>query len=84
MQSDPWWSVAMAINVFLVFFFGFRPDFFQRYLWVYCLICYGMPCIAGMLFLIYRHPTKGLIYGDAIVSGPLSTMPPFFTKVIIY
>ncbi len=43
MQSDPWWSFAMAVNVFMVFFFAANPTTFRRYLWVYCVICYGRP-----------------------------------------
>ncbi|KAF9765873.1 hypothetical protein IL306_001798 [Fusarium sp. DS 682] len=34
MQSDPWWSLAMAFNVFLVFFFRAKPDSFRRWWWV--------------------------------------------------
>ncbi|KAK1987331.1 G-protein coupled receptor [Colletotrichum cereale] len=66
MQSDPWWSFAMAINVYLVFFAGASPASFRRYLWVYCVVCFGFPLIPALvcLFLRPRSPTD-YIYGDA-------------------
>ncbi|KAL2208645.1 hypothetical protein CC79DRAFT_1355941 [Sarocladium strictum] len=51
MQSDPWWSLAMAINVFLVFFFRTSPDSFKKWWWVYCLVCYGGPFIIALSLL---------------------------------
>ncbi|KAM0326305.1 hypothetical protein ACHAQA_006903 [Verticillium albo-atrum] len=50
MQSDPWWSLAMAVNVYLVFFFGASPASFRRYLWLYCIICFGGPFIPAILW----------------------------------
>lgn len=68
MQSDPWWSFAMAINVYMVFFMSFNPAKFRQYLWLYCLICYGLPAIPAFAFL-FIHPGDGNpIYGDAVVS----------------
>ncbi|GAB0136947.1 hypothetical protein EsDP_00005231 [Epichloe bromicola] len=54
MQSDPWWSLAMAINVFLVFYFRTSPESFRRWWWIYCVACYGGPfSIALALLLIW-------------------------------
>ncbi|KAF3762689.1 hypothetical protein M406DRAFT_341858 [Cryphonectria parasitica EP155] len=66
MQSDPWWSFAMAINVYMVFFMSCNPTTFRHYLWLYCIICYGLPAIPAFIFLFVRMP-KGLIYGDAVL-----------------
>lgn len=71
MQSDPWWSLAMAINVFLVFYFRTSPDSFRRWWWVYCLICYGGPFVIALVLLLIRDSPKGLVYGDAVVSKSL-------------
>ncbi|KAF9870585.1 g-protein coupled receptor [Colletotrichum karsti] len=66
MQSDPWWSFAMAINVFLVFFAGANPSSFRQYLWVYCAICFGCPLIPALCCLFIRPDgPNDLIYGDA-------------------
>ncbi|RGP80852.1 hypothetical protein FLONG3_1000 [Fusarium longipes] len=67
MQSDPWWSLAMAFNVFLVFFFRASPDSFRRWWWVYCLICYGGPFAIAMALLLVRNPNRGLVFGQATI-----------------
>lgn len=68
MQSDPWWSFAMAINVYMVFFMSFNPATFRQYLWLYCVICFGLPAIPSFVFLFLRED-RGLVYGDAAVSN---------------
>ncbi|EHK49811.1 hypothetical protein TRIATDRAFT_83166 [Trichoderma atroviride IMI 206040] len=66
MQSDPWWSLAMAINVFLVFYFHTNPDSFRKRWWIYCLICYGGPFVIALTLLLLRSP-RGLVYGGATI-----------------
>ncbi|KAI0175529.1 hypothetical protein GGR52DRAFT_316597 [Hypoxylon sp. FL1284] len=65
MQSDPWWSFAMAVNVYMVFFFSANPKSFLRYWWAYCLVCYGIPFIPSLWLLIVRGGDGQDIYGDA-------------------
>jgi hypothetical protein len=69
MQSDPWWSFAMAVNVFLVFFFGANPSSFRRHLWLYCLVCFGAPAVAAVTCLLIQNDQLGKVYGDATVRG---------------
>ncbi|KAK3948857.1 hypothetical protein QBC32DRAFT_364712 [Pseudoneurospora amorphoporcata] len=64
MQSDPWWSLAMAVNVFLVFFFALNPNAFRDYLWLYCLVCYGLPSIPAIVLLAHS-PSNDHYYGNA-------------------
>lgn len=71
MQSDPWWSFAMAINVYMVFFMSFNPSRFRQYLWIYCVICFGLPAVPAFVFLFVRE-NRGLVYGDAAVSNQIS------------
>ncbi|EGR51434.1 G-protein coupled receptor protein [Trichoderma reesei QM6a] len=66
MQSDPWWSLAMAVNVFLVFYFHTNPDSFRKRWWIYCLICYGGPFVIALTLLLVRSP-RGLVYGGATI-----------------
>lgn len=68
MQADPWWSFAMAVNVFLVFFYNINPNTFRQYAWVYCLVCYGVPMITAVVLMCIRAGPRGLIFGDAVVS----------------
>ncbi|KAM0563446.1 hypothetical protein ACHAPJ_001167 [Fusarium lateritium] len=65
MQSDPWWSLAMAINVFLVFFCNADPRVFRKYAWLYCVICFGGPFIPAITLISIRDGPKGFIFGDA-------------------
>lgn len=65
MQSDPWWSFAMAFNVFLVFFFSANPTTFRRHLWMYCVVCFGLPMIPAIVCLYIKNKTQGPVYGDA-------------------
>ena len=67
MQSDPWWSFAMAVNVFMVFFFGANPKRLS-YWWAYCLVCYGVPMIPALWLLLHRADDGGRVYGNATVS----------------
>ena len=66
MQSDPWWSLAMAVNVFLVFFFAANPNSFRNYLWLYSLVCFGLPAVPAFVMLFYA-PNGKKIYGNATV-----------------
>ncbi|KAG6018309.1 hypothetical protein E4U41_003983, partial [Claviceps citrina] len=67
MQSDPWWSLAMAINALLVFYFRVSPDSFRRRWWIYCLVCYGGPFVIALALLLWAGggQERGPVYGDA-------------------
>ncbi|KAI1477713.1 hypothetical protein F4774DRAFT_427128 [Daldinia eschscholtzii] len=67
MQSDPWWSFAMAVNVYMVFFFSANPKSFLRYWWAYFLICYGIPFIPALWLLIVRGSDGQIVYGNATI-----------------
>lgn len=66
MQSDPWWSLAMAVNVYMVFFLAANPNSFRQYLWIYSLVCFGAPALPALICLILRKDSRG-IYGNATV-----------------
>ncbi|KAJ6780412.1 hypothetical protein PWT90_02299 [Aphanocladium album] len=65
MQADPWWSCAMACNVFLVFFCNVDPTTFPRYIWVYCLVCFGGPLIPAITLISIKDRSRGPVFGDA-------------------
>ncbi|KAI5927584.1 hypothetical protein F4810DRAFT_721166 [Camillea tinctor] len=67
MQSDPWWSFAMAVNVYMVFFFSANPKSFLRYWWAYFGVCYGIPFIPALWLLVVRGSDGGNVYGDATI-----------------
>lgn len=59
----------MAINVFLVFFFALNPNAFRDYLWLYCLVCYGLPSVPAIVLLAHS-PATTRYYGNATVWIP--------------
>ncbi|KAL7924455.1 hypothetical protein ACQKWADRAFT_269252 [Trichoderma austrokoningii] len=65
MQSDPWWSFAMAFNVFLVFFNNANPAVFRKRIWIYCLICFGGPLIPAIVLVSIHDDAKGPVFGNA-------------------
>ncbi|GAP83441.1 putative G-protein coupled receptor [Rosellinia necatrix] len=67
MQSDPWWSFAMAVNVYMVFFFSANPNSFLRYWYAYFLVCYGIPFIPALWLLLAHDKTGAPVYGDATI-----------------
>lgn len=67
MQSDPLWSCAMAVNVYLVFFRRYDATSLKKLYWIYGLICYGLPFVPAIFCLFYRSKEKGKMYGNATV-----------------
>ncbi|KAG4422741.1 hypothetical protein IFR04_004089 [Cadophora malorum] len=65
MQSDPLWSCAMAVNVYLVFFRRYDAARLKKLYWYYGILCYGLPFIPAMFCLFYRTKEKGKMYGNA-------------------
>lgn len=78
MQSDPLWSCAMAVNVYLCFFRRFDAERLKRMNWIYGILCYGIPAITAILCLFYRKKGRGRVYGDATVC-----LPSFFLGCIL-
>ncbi|PQE10664.1 G- coupled receptor protein [Rutstroemia sp. NJR-2017a BBW] len=78
MQSDPWWSLAMAMNVYLVFFHRFDGARLKKLYPYYGLICYGLPFIPAMVCLFVKTKKKGRIYGNATlwcwIDGPWASL----------
>ncbi|KAI1310480.1 hypothetical protein F5Y03DRAFT_392416 [Xylaria venustula] len=67
MQSDPWWSFAMAVNVYMVFFFSANPNNLLRYWYAYFAVCYGIPFVPALWLLLVRDGVGGNVYGDATI-----------------
>ncbi len=64
-QSDLWWSLAMAVNILLVFVRGVNLRTVRKWGWVYCVVCYGGPFGIALACLLITAPGKTAIYGDA-------------------
>jgi hypothetical protein len=67
MQSDAYWALAMAINVYLTFYHKYDARMLRKMEIAYLLCCYGIPFIPGLTFLFVSNQHAGRPYGDAIL-----------------
>lgn len=67
MPADALWTFAMAFNVYLTFFRKYNSDQLRRLEWKYIVLCYGLPFIPAFTYFFIRSPSRGKIYGSAIV-----------------
>lgn len=64
---DAYWSLCMAINVYLVFFGHFTVKQLRLLDFRYLLGCYGLSFIPAFTFIFVSNEDRGRIYGNAIV-----------------
>ncbi|KAH6616060.1 hypothetical protein B0J18DRAFT_459970 [Chaetomium sp. MPI-SDFR-AT-0129] len=67
MQSDAYWALAMAINVYLTFYHKYDARMLRKMELFYLLTCYGIPFIPGFVFIFVSNPSMGRPYGDAVL-----------------
>lgn len=65
MPADAFWTLAMAVNVYLTFYFKFDAQRLRRMEIPYFLLCYGIPFIVALVLIFVSTPEKGRMYGDA-------------------
>jgi len=65
MPADSLWTLAMACNVYLVFFKKYSSAQLKKLEWKYFLACYGLPSVTAIAFLFVQTKSKGKIYGSA-------------------
>ncbi|KAG6017266.1 hypothetical protein E4U43_001874 [Claviceps pusilla] len=81
MQSDPWWSLAMAINVLLVFYFRASPDSFRQRWWIYasCATVALCPC-AGVAERRHEEVQRGRRERNVTPTDKRSARPTITTN----
>ncbi len=65
MPADAFWTLAMAVNVYLTFYFKFDAQRLRSMEIPYLLCCYGIPFIVALAFIFVSTPEKGRMYGNA-------------------
>lgn len=65
MPADALWTLAMAVNVYLTFYFKFDAQRLRKMELPYFLACYGIPFAAAFTFIWVNDPVKGRYYGNA-------------------
>jgi hypothetical protein len=77
LPADVLWTFAMACNVYLSFFHQFDAAQLRAIEWKYLILCYGLPFIPALVLLFVNTPTRGKVYGDAVVSGSISLLSAY-------
>ncbi|KAK3376449.1 hypothetical protein B0T24DRAFT_220091 [Lasiosphaeria ovina] len=67
MQSDAYWALAMAINVYLTFYHKYDARMLRRMEIPYFILCYGIPFIPGFTFIFVHTESAGRPYGNAVL-----------------
>lgn len=65
MPADALWTLAMAINVYLTFYFKFDAQRLRRMEATYLICCYGIPFVVALTYIFVSTPTRGRMYGNA-------------------
>ncbi|KAL4950855.1 Nnf1-domain-containing protein [Aspergillus filifer] len=67
MPADALWTFAMAFNVYLTFFRKYNSEQLRRLEWKYVVLCYGLPFIPAFTYFFINSPSRGKVYGSAIL-----------------
>ena len=65
MPADAYWTLAMAVNVYLTFYWKFDAEALRKLEKYYIMICYGAPFVPAFVYLWTKTAEKGRIYGNA-------------------
>jgi len=65
MPADAFWTLAMAVNVYLTFYFKFDAQRLRRMEAPYLICCYGIPFVVALTYIFVSTPAKGRMYGNA-------------------
>ncbi|KIH88630.1 hypothetical protein SPBR_06954 [Sporothrix brasiliensis 5110] len=65
MPADAFWTLAMAVNVYLTFYYKFDAQKLRRMEIPYLICCYGIPFIVALTFVFVTNDRQGRMYGNA-------------------
>jgi hypothetical protein len=65
MPADAFWTLAMAVNVYLTFYFKFDARQLRRMEAPYLICCYGIPFVVALTYIFVSTQAKGRMYGNA-------------------
>lgn len=74
--ADAFWNLAMAVNVYMTLFRNYKAEHLKALEWKYHLCCYGMPFVVAMACLFIDTPSRGKVYGPAVVSTHRDDLAP--------
>ncbi|PSR97164.1 hypothetical protein BD289DRAFT_459131 [Coniella lustricola] len=65
MPADAFWTLAMAVNVYLTFYRKYDAQMLRKMELPYLLFCYGLPFIVALTYIFIKDATRGRMYGNA-------------------
>ncbi|KPM43535.1 hypothetical protein AK830_g2989 [Neonectria ditissima] len=65
MPADAFWTLTMAINVYLTFYFKFDARRLRRMEIPYLVCCYGIPFVPAFVYIFIKNDNGERMYGDA-------------------
>ncbi|TDZ21458.1 G-protein coupled receptor 1 [Colletotrichum sidae] len=65
MPADAFWTLTMAINVYLTFYFKFDAERLRRMEIPYLIGCYGVPFIPALVYVFVTNGQGEKVYGNA-------------------
>ncbi|KAI1111762.1 G-protein coupled receptor [Nemania sp. NC0429] len=84
LPSDTLWSLAMAFNVYLTFYFKFDAERLKTMEKWYLLICYGVPFPPSLIYIFISSKSRGRMYSDAILWCCVGTSWDFMKLATFY
>ncbi|KAF3395716.1 hypothetical protein F1880_007317 [Penicillium rolfsii] len=84
MPADALWTFAMACNVYLTFFHKYDADQLRQLEWKYAIGCYGLPFIPAFVYFFIHTPSRGRVYGSAILWCWISRKWGFLRIALFY
>ncbi|KAH6705817.1 G-protein coupled receptor [Verticillium dahliae] len=59
------WTLAMAVNVYLTFYYKFDAERLRRMEIPYIVCCYGIPLVPALTYIFVRNDNSDRVYGNA-------------------
>lgn len=65
----------MAINVYMTLFRNYKAEQLKALEWKYHIFCYGVPFVIALTCIFVENPSRGKVYGPAVVSTTIRSRP---------
>ncbi|KAF9870812.1 G-protein coupled receptor [Colletotrichum karsti] len=65
MPADAFWTLTMAINVYLTFYFKFDAERLRKMEIPYLICCYGIPFVPALTYVFVTNGKGQRVYGNA-------------------
>ncbi|KAI1505875.1 hypothetical protein F5X99DRAFT_173629 [Biscogniauxia marginata] len=67
LPADALWTLSMAFNVYLTFYYKFDAEKLRKMEIYYFLLCYGLPLVPALTYIFVSNKEQGRMYGNAVL-----------------